>query len=306
MIRDTVDRSLALFGPDRIRVVASAPLTALLSAEIEELPAEAWLVEPVARGTGPALALAAREISAAEPNAAMVSMHADHVIRPLEAFRATVARAIEAATTTERLFCIGARPDRAETGYGYMKLGEPLGERTWKVDRFVEKPDPETAQGYVEAGTHLWNTGIFVWRCADLLEAIRSCTPEMAPALPRLESYDVSGFFEAVDPVSIDVGVMERAPNVGVVEAEFTWDDVGVWNALARTRPTDAHGNTVVGRARLLDASENVVWTEGVRATLCGVEGLVVVESGGELLVTTRECSADLKTLLARMDAEAS
>jgi mannose-1-phosphate guanylyltransferase len=197
--------------------------------------------------------------------------------------------------------CLGVQPDRPETGYGYVEVGDATGDRTWRARRFVEKPDHETAEAYLAAGGFLWNTGIFVWRVADLLAALREHSPEVAGALPLLESDGPAAFFSAVEAISIDVGVMERSPAVEVVLSSFAWDDVGSWNSLARTRPGDQEGNVLVGSARAIDSSRNVVWSEDGTIVLFDVEDLVVVRSGDVTMITRRSSAPELKKLVGRL-----
>jgi mannose-1-phosphate guanylyltransferase len=301
LVVQTLDRATALVGRERIRLVAGADLTRQIRREVPWLTEGQCLIEPQARGTGPALAWAASQLVAVDPSGVMISMHADHRIEPLDHFTATVDEAVEYARLEHRLVCIGAEPDRPETGYGYLKLGRAQRGAVFDVERFVEKPDPETADRYVASGRYLWNTGIFVWRAADLLAEIERSTPEIRDALPCLRDADPEAFFSQVEPISVDVGVMERAEKIGVVKARFQWDDVGVWDSLSRTRPVDADGNVHVGDARFVDAGDNVVWTESRRATLFGVDELIIVESGDEILVMTRDRAAQLKTLLERL-----
>ena len=299
LIEETLQRADGLFGPHRVVLVTSAGLEETFG-RMGVLGDVDVLAEPLARGTAPALAWAAHRIEARSPGAVMVSMHADHRIEPAEGLRKTLERAIELAHDGH-LVCIAARPDRPETGYGYVHLGRALGDGGYEVESFVEKPSAEVAARYVADGEHLWNTGIFVWRCDVLLDAIRRLAPELA--LGPLDSDDVDGFFEGCESIAIDVAVMERAERVATVEARFEWDDVGVWDAVARTRERDAAGNAAVGPVRLVDSSDNVVWTETLRANVIGVSGLVIVESNGELLVMPRSESANLREARAKLDA---
>jgi mannose-1-phosphate guanylyltransferase/mannose-6-phosphate isomerase len=300
LIRDTVERAERLVGPGHVRVVASQPLVEPLIEASPSLTPDRFLVEPRPRSTAPALAWAAHELERECPGAVMISLHADHVIDPTSELVRTIDRAVEAAERGS-LACIGIRPDRPETGYGYVETGEPTGESSWKARRFVEKPDRETAREYLASGDFLWNSGIFVWRAADLLAAIREHAPEVSGALPALDDDDTEAFFDAVAPISIDVAVMERASNVEVVLASFAWDDVGSWNALARTRPPDPDGNVLVGPAMAVDARDNVAWCEDGRVVLFDVEGLVVVRTADVTLVTRRESAHELKKLIARL-----
>jgi mannose-1-phosphate guanylyltransferase len=302
LIRDALERAEALVGPDRVRVVASERLVASLSQAAPGLTRTRFLIEPEARNTGPALAWAAYEIERLRPGAYMISLHADHVIHPPSELQASIDRALSAASRGS-LVCLGVRPDRPETGYGYLEVGDPTGDRTWKARRFVEKPDRQTAEGYLAAGGYLWNSGIFVWRAADLLAALRELSPEISASLPLLESGDPTAFFRAVEAVSIDVAVMERSPAVEVALATFTWDDVGSWSALARTRQADERGNVLVGRATAVDAQRNVVWAEDGTVVLFDVEDLVVVRTADVTMVTRRAAAPDLKKLVSRLRA---
>jgi mannose-1-phosphate guanylyltransferase len=304
LIVDTMDRARALVPPERIRILAGAHLAGPFQEAMRDVPGDAYWVEPRARGTGPVLAWAARRLVELDPDAVMVSLHADHLIEPLEAYRETVDAAVLVAARDEMLVCVGVPPNRVETGYGHVEPGEPIdiGEaaRAYRVRAFHEKPDAETAQRYMEAG-YLWNTGIFVWKASVLLEEIERHAPEISAHLPLLDESD-EAFFEAVPVSVIDRAVMERSERVATVAATFTWDDVGSWDALARTRSPDAAGNVVVGDATAVEAKGNVVFSEEGNVVLFGVEDLVVVRTGDTTMVLPRERAADLKTLLSALD----
>lgn len=304
LIVDTVRRAERLVGADNVRLLAGAELVEPFRSVLPEYPADRFWVEPVARSTGPVLAWAATRIAGEHPEAVMISLHADHLIRPYDAFEAVVQRAVHAARTRHALVCLGIRPDRPETGYGYVELGAETAEGVHAVERFVEKPDLDTAGRYVASGRHLWNSGIFIWRAVDFLGAVRRHSPEIAPALAALEAdgAGVEAFFDRVEPVSVDVGVLERADHVEVAVADFDWDDVGTWSALARTRDADAAGNVTAGAAAMIDARNNVVWSEDGRVVLFGVDDLVVVRSGEETLVTRRDLAPDLKRALSELE----
>jgi mannose-1-phosphate guanylyltransferase len=303
LLVETVERAEALVGRDRIRIVSGVALADTTRRTLPDLTEEQFLFEPRPRGTGPALAWATHALRRQDPEAVVISMHADHRIAPFDAFRQATEKAI-AAARDGFLCCLSARPDRPETGYGYVRAGKSLAPGVFRVDAFVEKPDVVTAEAYLRSGEYLWNTGIFVWRVGDFLGAIEENAREISAALPALERDDVDAFFEQVESISVDVAVMERADRIATIESEFEWDDVGVWNAVARTRGADASDNTVIGTARFGDASDNIVWTEQVRATLLGVTGLVVVEANGELLITTKELAPRLNELRADLERD--
>ena len=300
LIQDALERAEALVGPDRVRVVASEPLVAPSARLLPGSTRTRFLIEPEARSTGPALAWAAFEIEKLSPGALMISLHADHVIHPLSELRASVDRAISAASRGA-LVCSGrpARPTgdgirlrRSRRSHGGAHLeGPTIRGETRPPDR---RGLPRRRRISVERG-------IFVWRAADLLAALRDLSPEIAEFLPLLESGGPEAFFEAVAAVSVDVAVMERSPAVEVALATFTWDDVGSWSALARTRQADEHGNVLVGSATAVDSERNVVWAEDGTVVLFDVEDLVVVRTADVTLVTRRSAAPDLKKLVGRL-----
>ncbi len=304
LIRDTVDRILPLIPAERLRILAGAHLSAPLLGELAELGPGNLLVEPRAAGTAPVLAWAAAELVRQDPDAVMISLHADHVIHPPEAFRALLEEAASLAVRHRRLFTIGARPTRPETGYGYIRLGADLPGGGCEVAEFVEKPDRATAERYLASGNFLWNTGLFVWRAADLLEQLTRWTPELADALPLAQAGDTEGFFRAVPTLSIDEGLLERSDRVGVVAATFEWDDVGAWDAIFRTRPADGNGNVGVGEVFPVDCQRVALYTSDGPVVAYGVEDLVVVRTAGVTFVTSPERAPDLKKLLARLPDE--
>jgi mannose-1-phosphate guanylyltransferase len=240
----------------------------------------------------------------------MASLHADHVIQPEDAFRQLILDAAALAAETGRLFTIGIEPTRPETGYGYIRLGSELraggsgsGAAAFEVSQFVEKPDRETATKYVDAG-YLWNSGLFVWKAAALLDEVRAHAPELASLLPLLDRGDVRGFFDAAPSLSIDEGILERSAKVAVVRSTFRWDDVGAWDAVARTLPADARGNVAHGTAHTVDSDGCIAWSDDRPVVLFGAHDLVVVNTGALTLVMPKERAADLKKLLAQLPPE--
>ncbi|MBW3553126.1 MAG: mannose-1-phosphate guanyltransferase [Gemmatimonadetes bacterium] len=303
LIADTVGRITPLVPLERVRVLSGVDLVGPIRGAVPELDDGHFLIEPRARGTAPVLVRAAHYMAARDPEAIMVSLHADHVIRPESGFRDTVAAAVAAAHVHDRLFSLGITPTRAETGYGYVRRGAALDDTgAHAVDRFVEKPDPDTAADYVRSGEYLWNSGIFIWRAARLLEEIRRHTPELAELLPLLDAGDIDAFFDRAPSLSIDEGIMERSERVGVIEAGFEWDDLGTWDAVARARRGDGRGNVTLGQTHVVDSDGCVVWEEaGEPVVVFGATDLVVVRARGVTLVLPRDRASDLKALLAEL-----
>ena len=299
---ETLDRLTGLIPISRILVVTGPAVAGQLTAQLGLDPANV-LVEPRAASTGPALVWATVEASRRDPQATVLSLHADWAVGDPGAFARTAEMALLAARTTDRLITVGIVPSRPETGYGYIVPGEPLESGARRVERFIEKPDTASALDLL-AGGALWNSGLFAWTARRLLAEVQRHAPEIAPHLVRLAEGDVAGFFHAVTAVSIDIGVLERSDAVAVVPGHFDWDDIGTWEALARVRPRDRQGNVVVGPAVLEESSDCIVWSEGVPLVLSGVRDLVVVSANGRLLVMDRARAPNLKQCVEALPAE--
>jgi len=299
---ETLDRLAGFIPAARTLIVTGAALAPLLAERLGVDPANV-LVEPRAASTGPALVWASWEIRRRDPDAAILSLHADWVVGDPAAFVSTAASALAAARTHDRLVTVGIVPSRPETGYGYIVPGEPLDRGARSVLRFAEKPDASTALDLMAEGA-LWNSGLFAWTADRLLKEVNAHTPELARELPRLAEGDVAGFFAAVPATSIDVGLLERSDRVAVVPGHFDWDDVGSWEALARVRPRDRQGNIAVGPVVLDDASDCIVWSDRTPIVVSGVHDIIVVEANGRILVMARSQAAELKRLLETLPAE--
>jgi len=304
LIVDTVERASRLVDPLHLRILASGHLVPPFRSVLPDLPEESYWVEPRARGTGPVLAWAAHRITRSDPNAVLVSLHADHQITPDEAILSLLPQAARLAVEEDLLLTLAIPPDRPETGYGWIRPGEPLrdepGLRAWTVGAFVEKPSPPLAERYLSEG-YLWNSGIFVWTARRFLEEIRLHSPEIAPHLHHLDKGDDEAFFAAVSPISVDEAVLERSQRVGTVEATFHWDDVGSWASLERVQPADEAGNVSRGEVHPLSSHGNIVWTEEGPVVLFGVDDLVVVRTQGITVVASKSRSADWKELVSRL-----
>ena len=323
LIAQTLRRVAPIVPRERTFVLTGEQLVGPMR-DAAGLSDDSFLVEPRARGTAPVLVWAAHELARRDPDAIMVSLHADHVIEPEDAFRQLLLDAAGHAADTGHLFTIGIEPTRPETGYGYIRAGEriadapsPLphpgvgaprsGDRdpapAFAVEQFVEKPDRATAAKYVDAG-YLWNSGLFIWKASALLDEVRAHTPELASLLPLLDRGDVRGFFDAAPSLSIDEGVLERSGKVAVVRSTFRWDDVGAWDAVARTLRPDQRGNVAHGVAHMVDSDGCIAWTDDRPVVLFGATDLVVVSTGALTLVMPRERAADLKKLLEKLPPE--
>jgi len=297
LLVDSVARLRPIVPLSQTLILTSEALVPAIRALLTEVPAENVIAEPQPAGTAAALTWAAQHIRArAGDRAVMISVHADWAVGDADRFRSTLRAAAAAAARHESLLTVGIVPSRPDPGFGYIQPGDEVEPGVRRVARFIEKPDRARAETMYRAG-FLWNSGIFVWQVGDFLDEIRRHTPEIAPALARHAS-DAVAFFDAVRPVSVDVGVLERSARVLVMAGEFGWDDVGTWGALRRVRAADPSNNATSGKVFALGSEGNVVHAEGGQVVLYGVSDLVVVVRDGLVLVTTVDRSSDLKTLI--------
>lgn len=303
LLVNTLERLEPLVPASRTLVLTSAALADAVTDAARAIPRENVIAEPRAAGTAAALAFAADVIRRrAGDGAIMICVHADWAIADGERFRETLEDAARVAERTRGLVTVGIVPTRADPGFGYIEPGESVGvDAARRVARFVEKPTRDRAAQMLLQG-YLWNSGIFVWRVGDFLAEARAHATEISGALDvaaRAEAPTPEAFFDGVaKPVSVDVGVLERSAKVLVIPGDFGWDDVGTWAALHRVRPADEAGNVVSGNVHVEASTGNVVYAEGNAVVLYGVADLVVVARNGLTLVTTRERSADLKSLI--------
>ena len=312
MIAETVARLEGLVPLERVLVVTSGDLAPQVLECLPELPPENVLVEPVGRNTAPCVALAALEIERRSADSVHLVLPADHVIEPAASFRASLAAAVEEACREERLVTLGVRPTFPATGYGYIELAEELARHgdfsAHRAVRFVEKPDRERAETFLEAGSFLWNAGIFVWRTAVVLDALRTHAPEVvAPLAEAGRATGLEELYPTLPALPIDVAVMEQAENRSVLPIDYRWNDVGSWTSLPEVNVLDAAGNCASGGGRhlALDARENIVYGEpGSLTALVGVEGLVVVRAGDAVLVCPKERAQEVKAVVERLAEE--
>ena len=269
------------------------------------------LVEPQARNTAPAIALAALHLAHRDPEAIMAVLPADHHVADGAAFCAALQKAVEVAKTG-RIATLGIRPTHAETGFGYISQGEqtPDVSGAYAVARFCEKPDKATAESFLQAGTYLWNAGIFVMRARTYLDEVDCQLPELHAKLAAVG--DAIGTFDyalrleeayaEIKGISIDYGVMEGAKAAAVVPVQCGWSDVGSWNALGAVVQEDGDGNVVRGQTVLHETKNSVVYgTEDAVVAVVGMDGVVVVHTPDATLVLPKDRAQDVRKVIERL-----
>ena len=312
LIQQTVDRLKPLLPPERIWVLTNHHLHGEIVKQLPEVPKRQILAEPAQRNTAPAIGLAAHILSTIDPDAVMGVYPADHVIaKPREYVR--LLRPAFQAASEGKIVVIGIRPRWAETGYGYIEFDQPGGGRGGapsSVASFREKPDLQTAEAFVAAGTFYWNAGMFFWKASVLLENLRWFRPKTAAllaSLPRFGSRQFAPKLEAVfhlcENISIDYAVLERARNVvGIPAGDIGWSDVGSWNAVYELHKRDANGNALNAPSIVESSTGNYVDAGKKLVALLGVKDLIVVDTPDALLIAGRGRAQDVGELVKRLE----
>ncbi|MFZ5441393.1 MAG: mannose-1-phosphate guanylyltransferase [Myxococcota bacterium] len=311
LIAETMNRMAGLATPARTSVVCGAKHAALVKKALPKLPAKNVVVEPEARNTAPAIALACAHVSHLDPRGVMVVLPSDQHVADPKAFRAAVEHAVKVAHEGY-IVTLGIKPSRPETGYGYIRVGDPLSGDARKVAAFVEKPNLETAQRYLVSGDYLWNAGIFVFRADVMLEAFARHMPELMKPLDLIRAAwgtkkrdaVLKKEFAKMPATSIDYGVAEKAPNIAVVPASCGWSDVGSFNALPDVRPNDEAGNVTEGAALVIDTSGSVVLAGKRPVAVVGMKDVVVVDAGDAVLVLPKDKSQDVRKVVEALKAK--
>jgi mannose-1-phosphate guanylyltransferase/mannose-1-phosphate guanylyltransferase/mannose-6-phosphate isomerase len=250
------------------------------------------IVEPAAKNTAAAIALAAQVL---EPDAVMLVCPSDHHIGDPAAFVAA-ARAAAALAEDGWLVAFGIEATAPETGYGYIRSGEAIGTKGFRIAQFVEKPDFARAEAFLAAGGYSWNGGIFAFRAGDYLRELAAHRPEIASAVHEAvdkghwegtQFHPDAAAFGSIAGESVDYAVMENTRSAAMVPAAMAWSDIGNWQALHAARPRDENGNSTVGRSELVDCRNVMVETDGPRVSVIGLSDVIVVVDGDDVLVTT-------------------
>ena len=325
MIQRTVDRLAPLSSTSDVWVITNDLLSAEICGQLDAVPQDQVVCEPVARNTAPAAGLAAFLVERRNPDAVLGMFPADHVIANEAAFVSVIRRAIRLAAAGETMVVLGIKPTRAETGYGYIETGEAMPSGELRVRRFTEKPNQERAEAFVAAGNYHWNSGIFIWSARTLANAMREHLPETAPLLETIAAAHGTPQFEQVfaelypqcENISVDYAILEprsakgeHKSNLFCLQADFGWNDLGSWAALyehqlEQNEGVDAQGNVMeAGGVLAVDAHRNYAYSPKKFVALVGVSDLVVVETDDAILVTTRHHSQDVGKVVKELAAK--
>jgi mannose-1-phosphate guanylyltransferase len=321
MIQQTVSRLLPLAPPKQILIITNDDLRPAILKQLPKLPKEQVLAEPLGRNTAPAIGLAAYLLLREHPEAVIGMFPSDHVIADEESYRATIEHGAAIAAEGENIVVLGIRPNRAETGYGYIEAGSLYKGDALHVRRFTEKPNAEKASTFVAAGNYFWNSGMFLWSARTLANALHEHLPNTASLLEEIAAAFGTKKFAATfrklypkcENISVDYAVLEprsakgeQKGNIFCLPADFGWNDLGSWTALHEhhTAKSDPPEGNIIRSAGvfILNAQGNYVHAPGKFVATVGVSDLVVVETEDALLITTRQHAQDVGKVVKHLD----
>ncbi len=315
LIAATFDRLGGLLPPENVLVITGPGQDGPTREILTDLPPENVIAEPEGRDTAAAIAFGATVLARRNPEAVMAVMPADHVIRPVGLFQATLAAACDVAQRTDYLLLFGIRPSFAHTGLGYIHFGETLERAAGdfpvrKVEGFKEKPDERTARDYLESEEYYWNSGIFVWKSSRILREMAEYLPGHAESFAKIgealgtakEAETIAAEYPKLKNISIDYAILEKAADVAVLEAGYQWDDVGSWLALERHYEPDERGNVVVGDAVEIGSTGCIIRGSGKRL-VAGIDltNILIVETDDAILVCPKDRDQDVKKLVEEL-----
>jgi mannose-1-phosphate guanylyltransferase len=316
LFQSTVARLEKLFPPERILIVTVADLVPEMQEQAPSIPEQNYLIEPAPRGTASVVGLAAAVLQQRDPQAMMAIQTSDHYIRNRDLFHYLIKTAFDVARENY-LVTLGISPTFPSTGYGYIQQGDPLNGNynypVYKVRRFKEKPDEETAQRLLRSGDHSWNSGMFVWRADAILAEIQKQMPPLAEAVDQIASaWDtpqrdqvLQEHWYTLENQTIDYGIMEKAERVAVLPAGgLGWSDVGSWNSLFEVLLPDMNGNVVTNANHLaLDTHNTLVYSEDDQRLVVtiGLDDMVVVDAGNVLMVCKTDQSQKVRDVVEHL-----
>lgn len=275
------------------------------------------MLEPVGRNTAPAIALAALQAlnhtsgnQQNESDPILLVLAADHHIAKTAEFQKTVVRGVEYAKQG-KLVTFGITPNAPETGYGYIKQGEPLSYHAFAIECFVEKPDLATAEQYISSGQYLWNSGMFMFKASRYLEELAKHHPQILEACRRSLEKQITDLdfiridaeaFQSSPSDSIDYAVMEKTSDAAVIPMDVGWNDIGSWSAIWDVSDKDEHNNVIEGDVLTVDSQHNYIHAENKLVATVGVENLIIVETKDAILVANKDKVQDVKSIVSQLN----
>jgi len=307
MIQMTVNRIKPLIPIERIFVCTGKMYVDLVKEQLPELPERNIIVEPEGRNTAPCIALSALVIQRYYKDANMIVLPSDHLIKDEEKFRDIIKTSntfIE--KNNDAIITLGMKPDRAETGYGYIKYNVNSNSEhlsyIFKVDRFVEKPNEEKAKKYLQDETYLWNGGMFLWKVSTIINEIKTHCPITYESICGIEDVEeeylqdlIDKKYHSTEVISIDYAVLEKSKNIYVVPSEIGWDDIGTWTSVERYKEKDINNNILDGNTRVIESKSNIAINNGKRVIMIGIDDVMTLETEDSIYIVNKDYMDNLR-----------
>ncbi len=310
MIQLTVERISPLVDIEDVYIATNANYKELVKQQLPGIPEENILCEPIGRNTAPCIGLGAVHVASKYDDAVMIVLPSDHLIKSNDIFKDTFVDACKIAEEGSNLVTVGITPNYPETGYGYIKYNKDNKEgNSYSVEKFVEKPDLETAKEYLADGSYLWNSGMFVWKVSTILDCFKQFMTSTYDGLMKIkasvgqadEQKVLEEEFPNLESQSVDYGIMEKASDIYTLAGNFGWDDVGSWLAVGRIKENDSLGNVINGNVVAVNTENCVIeGAEKLIATV-GLRDMIVVDTKDATLISTKENAGEIKKVLAKL-----
>jgi mannose-1-phosphate guanylyltransferase len=309
MLQETYDRICPIVPSDHVFVITNQSYVREVQTQLPDIPRKNIIGEPEGHGTAPAIGLGALYIEKQDPDAVMFSLHADHYIERAEEFRRALMNAAH-ATNDDHLVLLGIAPRNPETGYGYIRRGEiieKIGEHpVYRVAEFLEKPDEATAMRFIASGEYYWNSGIFAWRVATIMQEIKAHQPTLYEQLRQIgralrtpsERETLKRVWKTIANETIDVGVLEKSTRVAVTPIDVGWSDVGSWATLLEILPGNQEDNVIIGEHIGVDTKSSLLYSPNRLIATVGLSNMIVVDTGDAILVCPRDRAQEVKRLV--------
>ena len=304
LIEKTILRASKITDEENIFIITGIRYKESFAQYIPSFRKENIIYEPLGRDTAAAVTLGALTVKEKIGNSIIVILPADPIIKEEDLFTKTVEEAIETTSKTKKNIIVGIKPNRAETGYGYIKLADNIKDNEYNVERFVEKPNLENAKKFLEDGNYLWNGGMFIWDIESVLNAVQSLMPDtynkVAESFNNRNDFEkAKEIFSKIEKISFDMGIMEKLKDIICIKAEFFWDDLGAFSALGRIHKKDKDNNVVIGNVYTKESKNNIIINDDNDfITVDGINNLNIVKSNGALLIYSDNQDAKIKEIL--------
>ena len=299
LLQLTVERFGTLIAPENIWVVTNEKYADIVARQLPDMPQGNILCEPCRRNTAPCIAYISWRIKSRDPKANIVVTPSDHIVMNVQEFQRVVSQCMKFTSDTDAIVTLGMKPNRPETGYGYIQANLSANslrnKEVFRVDSFREKPDLETAKRYIKQNNYFWNAGIFIWNVNTIVNAFRMYQPTMAKIFESMlpvygterEQEFINQRFPECESISVDYAIMEKAEEIFVCPADFGWSDLGTWGSLHQQSHKDLYGNVTIGQDINLFESHNCIvhTTQEKRVVVQGLDGYIVAENNDTLLI---------------------